>query len=290
MADDGVLGDTFRSNNGSMITNGNTTYTKPQIAEPIRTERSTSSSSSSSSSSRSKAPLKKLKGKKTGASSFFGNNAKSSKSSKGSSKGAKASKTSVVKKNTKPKNNLGFGKTSKAAAIASSEVSVAPKLSKNELKSMMDAFEGDEELDADLDAMPSNTSSKVTAAPELPSSTSAPVRSDSSSSSSSSSSTANTTTANTNKTSTTTSKPSPKIKKYKTVQKIRYEEETVEDDQGYFVTRRKEIKYDEQVTDDEDEQRDSRKRPSPTDDSKSKAKKQKKGGKQRGLMGFFKKK
>ena len=63
MADDGVLGDTFRSNTGSLVLNGKNTYTKPEIIEPIRNHNSSSSTSSSSSAS-SRGPLKKLKGKK----------------------------------------------------------------------------------------------------------------------------------------------------------------------------------------------------------------------------------
>ena len=51
MADDGVLGDTFRSNTGSLVLNGKNTYTKPEIIEPIRNHNSSSSTSSSSSAS-----------------------------------------------------------------------------------------------------------------------------------------------------------------------------------------------------------------------------------------------
>ena len=115
---------------------------------------------------------------------------------------------------------------------------------------MDDVFEGDDELDADIAAMPSHTA-KVAAAPELPTAPSA-----------------------TSKPVVEPTKQAPKVKKYKKIIRITYEEETVEDDQGYFVTQRKEIKEEVEVTDDEDEER-SKKRPTPSM-SKGANKKQKK--------------
>ena len=284
MADDGVLGDTFRSNTGSLVLNGKNTYTKPEIIEPIRNHNSSSSTSSSSSAS-SRGPLKKLKGKKKAASSFFGNNKSSKTSSKSSKTSTKTSTKSssnttsikstsaATKKVKKPVNGLGFGNVTKAAATSaansskSTSISAAPKLSKAELDALTADFEGDEEMDEDIDAMPSNTknNNNVAVAPALPSSS----------------------TSSSSRVVAPGASTEPKVKRYKTVTRTRYEEETVEDEQGYFVTRRKEIQYEEQVEIVEE----TRKRPSPTlTNNSNKSKKAKKGGKQRGLMGFFKKK
>ena len=135
----------------------------------------------------------------------------------------------------------------------------------------MDPFEGDDEMDDDIAAMPSH-STKVAPAPEL------------STAASSSSSTAPKPVV---ASAAEPAKQVPKVKKYKKIIRIKYEEETVEDDQGYFVTQRKEIKEEIEVTDDEDDEK-TRKRPTPS--MSTGANKKPKKSKQGGLMGFFKKK
>ena len=135
----------------------------------------------------------------------------------------------------------------------------------------MDPFEGDDEMDDDIAAMPSH-STKVAPAPELITAAS-----------SSSSTAANPAVAPAAE----PAKQVPKVKKYKKIIRIKYVEETVEDDQGYFVTQRKEIKEEIEVTDDEDDEK-TRKRPTPS--MSTGANKKQKKSKQGGLMGFFKKK
>ena len=268
MADDGIIGDTFRSNSGSIVINGkSTTYTKPAYVEPVRTAHVTSSSSSFPN-----RPLKKLKGKKTGgAASFFG---KAKSSSKPSLKPTASSKSSSKSSTS---NNLGF--KTKNEKLNDVKVVAAPApAAASSIHGLVDAFEGDEELDIDIDAIPSNSANQKH---NVPTSLSPSNNSSSSSSSSAADSSAPVISAGTT---------NQKVKKYKKVIKIRYEEETVEDDQGYFVTRRKEIKEEVEVTDDEGEET-TRKRAPPTSNSNGNNKKQKtKKKKQGGLMGFFKKK
>jgi hypothetical protein len=269
MADDGIIGDTFRSNSGSIVINGkSTTYTKPAYVEPVRTAHVTSSSSSFPN-----RPLKKLKGKKTGgAASFFG---KAKSSSKPSLKPTASSKSSSKSSTS---NNLGF--KTKNEKLNDVKVVAAPApAAASSIHGLVDAFEGDEELDIDIDAIPSNSANQKHNVP-----TSLSPSNNSSSSSSSSSA------ADSSAPVISAGTTNQKVKKYKKVIKIRYEEETVEDDQGYFVTRRKEIKEEVEVTDDEGEET-TRKRAPPTSNSNGNNKKQKtKKKKQGGLMGFFKKK